>query len=89
MNHLFELTVSDLDDALTVHSFKGEEKVSALFAFDVHVTTRSEEPLEKVILGKSAALCLRFGGLTRTILGLVGAATFEGASPESRSFQYC
>lgn len=87
-NRPYDLTVHDLDHELMVHGFRGREGLSELFRFDVDVTTPSEEELEETALGRPAALVMRFGGLTRTVRGVVAAARLTAAHPEPRRLQY-
>lgn len=84
MEVLFE--IEGVDEALVVHSVRGREAVSELFAFAVGVTTEDASFDFASCVGKSATLTFRSDGHERYVRGLV--SRFEHPRTKSLSPVY-
>ncbi len=72
----YELAV-DGARALTVHVLRGTETLSEPWWFEIVVTSPEGQDLERVALGKRAALILRVAENPRAFYGVVSAARLE------------
>ncbi len=73
----------------TVHSFRGREGLSKLYAFDVDVTcAAADEAIERLSLGQPAVLTSRVGMAPRAIHGIVARIDALGACEARDAHQY-
>ncbi|WP_437967090.1 type VI secretion system tip protein TssI/VgrG [Sorangium sp. So ce260] len=91
-DHLFSLRVGELPDApLTVHAFRGQERLNGLYELTIDVTTEAEEvALEERAPGSPARLEIRHGDRRRVFHGIVAAARAGGhrRTQTTRAAQY-
>lgn len=75
---------------LMVHSFRGKEQLSGLYAFDLVVTAADtgESDIERLALGQRAVLLLRTGKAPRAFHGVIAAVRQLGTRSSHGSLQY-
>ncbi|MGK3998650.1 type VI secretion system tip protein TssI/VgrG [Sorangium sp. So ce1024] len=90
--HVFSLRVGDLPDApLTVHAFRGQERLNGLYELTIDVTTEAEDvALEERAPGSPARLEIRHGDRRRAFHGIIAAARADGyrRTQTTRAAQY-
>jgi type VI secretion system secreted protein VgrG len=77
----YQLAVRSLPSGhFTVHSFRGREALSKLYAFDINVTcSTSDETTERLSLGQPAVLVSRVGTAPRAFHGIIARVDALGA----------
>ncbi|WP_437547267.1 type VI secretion system tip protein TssI/VgrG [Sorangium sp. So ce367] len=90
--HVFSLRVGDLPDVpLTVHAFRGQERLNGLYELTIDVTTEAEDvALEERAPGSAARLEMRHGDRRRVFHGIIAAARADGyrRTQTTRAAQY-
>ncbi|MBI4917937.1 MAG: type VI secretion system tip protein VgrG [Acidobacteria bacterium] len=73
-----------------VRSFRGRERLSKPYAFDITVTTGMlvGEDLERLALGQRAAFVMTLDGVTRVVPGIIASVRSEGVRPAFDAAQY-